>query len=59
MAISVGRSKDEKSNVLAIDLDSIFVQLMRNHRTNTNEILAQDNSNTIHLIGASEESNVC
>ena len=56
MAISVGRSKDEKSNVLwAIDLDSIssVPQLMRNHRTNTNEILVQDNSNTIHLIGAS------
>ncbi|MAP01946.1 MAG: hypothetical protein CMD01_03920 [Flavobacteriales bacterium] len=55
MALSTGNSKNKKSNFLwVLELDSIYSspQLMKNHRTNTKEILVQDYSNAIHLISA-------
>ena len=52
MVVSTGQASEEEAKYLwAIDLDSIAIapQILKNHRTNTAEVLVQDFSNTIHL----------
>lgn len=55
MVVSTGQASEEEAKYLwAIDLDSIAIapQILKNHRTNTAEVLVQDFSNTIHLVSA-------
>ena len=55
IVLSVGQSNKEETKYLwMLDLDSISIspQIMKNHRTNTSEVLVQDFNNTIYLISA-------
>jgi hypothetical protein len=55
IVLSVGQSDKEEAKYLwMLELDSISInpQIMKNHRTNTSEVLVQDFNNTLYLISA-------